>query len=86
MAHYLIELSHGEEECLEALDMIVNLGMHILHHTWWGCGAGVHTGWLDLEVDSERDARGVIPHAIRNQARLVEVQKLTPNQIKNLHK
>ena len=85
MAHYLIELSHSEEECLEALDMIVNLGMHILHHTWWGCGDGVHTGWMDLEVDDERDARGVIPMAIRNQARLVEVQRFTPQQIKDLH-
>ena len=85
MAHYLIELSHSEEECLEALDMVVNLGMHILHHTWWGCGGGVHTGWMDLEVDDEGDALGVIPHAIRNQARLVEVQRFTPKQIKELH-
>ncbi len=85
MAHYLIELSHSEEECLEALDMVVNLGMHILHHTWWGCGAGVHTGWLDLEVGSERDARGVLPPSIRNEARLVEVRRFTPNQIKALH-
>ena len=85
MAHYLIELSHSEEECLQALEMVVRLGMHILHHTWWGCEAGVHTGWLDLEVDSESDARGVIPSPIRNQARLVEVRRYTPNQIRDLH-
>ncbi len=87
MAHYLLEMSHpaNKGDCLNALDMIVSLGMHILHHTWWGCGAGVHTGWLDIEVDSEREARGVIPLPIRNQARVVEVQKFTPNQVKALH-
>ncbi len=85
MAHYIIEISHTERECLDALDMVVRLGMHILHHTWWGCGAGVHTGWLDIEVDSEQDARGVIPPPIRKEARVIEVQKFTPNQVKALH-
>ncbi len=85
MAHYIIELSHSKEECLQALTTIVNLGMHIGHHTWWGCGSGVHTGWLDLEVDSESDARGVIPPAIRSQARLVEVHRFTPEEVRNLH-
>ena len=32
MAHYIIELSHSKEECLQALTTIINLGMHIGHH------------------------------------------------------
>ncbi len=85
MAHYLIELSHTDRECLYALNTIVELGMGILHHSLWGCSVGVHTGWLDLEVDSEQDALGVIPPAIRRQARLVQVQRFTPSQVKALH-
>ena len=85
MAHYLLEISHPDRECLNALDMIVSLGMHILHHTWWGCEVGVHTGWLDIEADSEQDALGVVPPPIRKQVRVVEVQRFTPNQVKALH-
>ena len=85
MPHYQIEISHPDKECLSALNMIVNLGMHMLHHTWWGCESGVHTGWLDIEADSEQDAIGVVPIPLRKDAKVVEVQRFTPNQIKAVH-
>ncbi len=85
MAHYLLEMTHTERECLDALNMVVSLGMHILHHTWWGCEVGVHTGWLDIEVDSEQDALNVVPPPVRKDTRIVEVRKFTPNQVKALH-
>ncbi|MFQ6026894.1 MAG: hypothetical protein ACE5Q6_05190 [Dehalococcoidia bacterium] len=85
MAHYVIEMLHTDQDCLFALDTITELGMGILHHSWWGCGFGVHTGWLDIEVDSEQDALGVIPPEIRKQARIVQVQRLTTGKVKALH-
>ncbi len=85
MAHYLIEISHPAPECLRALDMIVSLGMHILHHTWWGCEVGVHTGWLDIEADSEQDALNVVPPPVRKDTRIVEVRRYTPNQVRAYH-
>ncbi len=85
MAHYQIEISHLDKECLSALNMIVDLGMHILHHTWWGCESGVHTGWLDIEADTEQDAIGVVPTPVRKDAKVVQVRRYTPNQIKALH-
>ena len=49
-----------------------------------GCDEAVHAGWLDIEVDSERDARGVIPPPMRDQARVVEVWRLTANEVMDL--
>ncbi len=85
MTQYLMEVSHTDAECMQGLNTIVEWGMHLLHHTWFGCAVGVHTGWLQLEANTEAEARGVLPPATRSQARVVEVQKLTPDQIKALH-
>ena len=85
MAQYQIEISHTEQECLVAVNTIVTYGMHLLHHVWFGCEAGIHTGWLNIEVDNEREARGVLPSSVRSQARVTKVLKYTPEDIKKLH-
>ena len=85
MAQYQIEVSHTEQGCVSALDTIVTYGMHLLQQAWLGCAVGVHTCWLNLEADSESEARGVLPPSLRNQARVVEVKKFTPEEIKSLH-
>ena len=85
MAQYVIEASHAEPECIRSLNTIVESGMHLLHHTWFGCAVGIHTCWLQLEADSEAEAGGVLPPSIRQHARVVEVQKLTPEAIRALH-
>ena len=85
MAQYLIEATHTDPECIRELNTIVDWGMHLLHHTWFGCAVGVHTCWLQLEADTESEAAGVLPPAMRSKARVIEVQKLTPEQIRDLH-
>ena len=59
--------------------------MHILDYAWFGCDVVVHTCWLQPEVDTEAEARGVLPPQMRAHAQVVEVQKLTPEQIRSLH-
>ena len=49
------------------------------------CDEGVHNGWLDIEVDSEHDVRGVIPPSMRDRARIVEVRRFTANEVRDLH-
>ena len=85
MAQYILEVSHTDPECIAGLNRIVEWGMHLLHYAWFGCAVGVHTCWLQLEVDTEAEARGVLPPSMRSQARVVQVQKLTPDQIRDLH-
>ena len=85
MPQYQLELSHSEQECLTAANMIVSHGMHLMNHTWFGCNAGVHVGWLNLEVDNEREARGMLPPTLRNQARVVEVERFSPVEAQDTH-
>ena len=85
MTTYLMEVPHTDSECIQGLNTIVEWGMHLLHRAWFGCAVGVHTAWLQLEANTEAEARGVLPPATRSKARVVEVQKLTPDQIKTLH-
>lgn len=85
MANYIIEVSHTDPECLQGLKTIEDWGMGLLHHAWFGCAVGIHTSWLQIEVDSEIEALGVFPPVVRKFARVVEVQKLTPDMIRDLH-
>ena len=43
MAQYIIELSHDDPECIQSLNTIVEWGMHVLHHTWFGCAVRVES-------------------------------------------
>ena len=83
MPQYQIEVSHQEtrEDCLRALKEIMTHSTHILSHTWFGCMAGVHSGWVSLEAQSQSEARMVLPSSWRSRASVVEVQKFTPAQI-----
>ena len=85
MAHYHIEFPHADGQCVRAFDFIAKYGLHFLNHTWFGCDAGVHTGWLHVEADNEREARGMLAPLMRDQARIVEVRSYTLQQIKDLH-
>ena len=85
MAHYVIEASHTDPECRAGLVAIGDRGMHLLHKAWFGCAAGVHTAWVELEAGTEAEALGVLPPSTRTKARVVEVQRFTRDELKVLH-
>jgi hypothetical protein len=85
MARYLIESPHTAEECLRALDEVLAQGPELLAKYDFGCGANVHTGWAIVEAASESAARNTIPGFLRSKARVVEVGKFTPEQIRSFH-
>jgi hypothetical protein len=85
MAKYMIESPHTEEECLQALDETLGKGSDLLAKFDWGCMAGEHTGWAIVEAGSESAARNMIPTFVRSRARVVKVDKFTPQQIKSFH-
>jgi hypothetical protein len=47
--------------------------------------SGDHTGWAVVEAGSETAARGMVPVLVRGKARIVEVGKFTPEQIRSFH-
>ena len=84
MARYHVESPHTKEECLSDLDAMAEQP-EMLKKFEWGCMAGDHTGYAVLEAGSEQEARNMLPGAVRARARISEVSKITPEQIKSFH-
>lgn len=85
MARYLIESPHTTEECLRALDEILVRGPGALAKYDFGCMSGDHTGYCIVEAGSESEAKETVPTFLRGKARIVKVDKFTPEQIKTFH-
>ena len=86
MSRYLIELPHEDEHtaCLKALRAIERYGAHLLTEMDWGCKVGTHCGWLIAEVDHRDDAARLVPPEFREEARIIELNKFTREEIRSL--
>ena len=85
MARYLIESPHTGEECLTVLNWILAQGSMLLSKYDFCCMDEDHTGYVIIEAPSREDARRSIPPPIRNKAKIVELQKFTPEEIRSFH-
>src|SRR5262249_10463751 len=85
MARYLVEVPHTKSDCLDALDSVAAFSNSLLDRIDWGCGDGVHTGWLTIEAQDADTARMVLPTNIRHHARAVQVMKFSAEQIQSFH-
>jgi hypothetical protein len=83
MDRYLIESPHQLRECARMLQQLKAMGY--LYHFDWGCKAGVHVGWAIVEAESEAQARMMVPPLVRNQARIVTLNKFSPEEVDLLH-
>jgi len=86
MARFLIEAPHTAAQCLQALDEVLAKGPDTLAKYDWGCMAGDHRGWTTVEAPSESEARNMIPSSQRAKAKIVKVNKFTPQEIASFHK
>jgi hypothetical protein len=85
MARYIIESPHTKEECLRALDEELAKGKDILGKFDYGCRAGDHTAYAIVDANSKDDALKLVPTFLQNKARVVEVDKITPEMIRSFH-
>jgi hypothetical protein len=85
MARYIIQDSHQVEDCLKLLDAFMRAGAHYLTNAEWGCSDGDHTAWIVVDADSDEDARHMVPPVIRSRARIVRLNRFTPEQIRAFH-
>ncbi|MBI2842605.1 MAG: hypothetical protein HYX78_04320 [Armatimonadetes bacterium] len=86
MPHYLIESPHTKEECLKALDEVVEKEPELLDKYEFACMSGEHTGWVTVEANDTEEAKRKVPEFIRGKARVIPVEKLTREQIESFHK
>ena len=85
MEKYFVESKHTPEECLRALDEVLEKGAETLNKFEWGCMAGDHTGYSIVEARSDSDALGIVPVFLRGKARAIKLNKFTPDQIRSFH-
>jgi hypothetical protein len=83
MDRYLIESPHTKEDCSHVLKQVEALGY--LTHFDWGCASGNHTGFVIIEAENEAQARMVVPSMSRRTARVVRLNKFTPEMLKAGH-
>lgn len=83
MDRFLIESPHKKEDCSSVLKQVEALGY--LTHFEWGCASGNHTGFVIIEAESEAQARMVVPSMGRKEARVVKLNKYTPEMLKATH-
>ena len=83
MDHFLIELPHGDERmaCIRALRAIHEYGSHFVTQAHWGCKDGVHSGWMIGECESRAHALFMVPPEMRDDARIVKLDRFTPEEI-----
>jgi hypothetical protein len=83
MDRYLIESPHTKDDCAHVVKQVEALGY--LTHFEWGCASGDHTGFVIIEAENEAQARMVVPSMSRKEARVVKLNKFTPETIKAAH-
>jgi hypothetical protein len=73
MEQFLIEIPHGEQNCLNLMRLLC--AWDDLSNFEWGCQNGVHTCWGVIRADNEAEARLVVPPSMRAEARVVRVNR-----------
>lgn len=83
MARFLIEVPHEAETvaCVRAVQILLRGGSHFLTHADYGCMDGEHKAWIIVEVDSKEEARRILPPLYRPQAKIVQLNWFTLEQI-----
>ena len=83
MARYFIEVPHEAEPeaCIRAVKAFHNTGSHFLSNADWGCYDGDHKAWMILELDSKREALSIIPPGFKSEAKIVQLNKFTLQDI-----
>ena len=83
MRRFLIEVPHEAERvaCARVVEVFLKTGSHFLTHADWGCMDGEHKAWIIAEVESKEEARAILPPALRSQAKIVQLNYFTFQEI-----
>jgi len=79
----MINLPHGDDHdmCVRALQAIQRYGGHLFTNAEWGCKAGVHCGWLVVELENRDAAMQMIPPEFRHVAQVIELNRFTKEEV-----
>jgi hypothetical protein len=77
MARYMIQSSHDptHADCERFKQSIFRAGAHFVANAEWGCADDNHTAWLIVEAENDRDARLIVPPAMRETATVTRLNR-----------
>ena len=86
MARFLIEVPHAREAvaCARVVETFLRTGSHFLTRADWGCMDGEHKAWIIVDVDTKDEARGIVPADFRSQAKIVQLNAFTLQQVEEV--
>ncbi len=87
-ARFLIEVPHeaSMSACIHAVEVFLTTGSHFLSNADWGCQDGEHKAWMVVEADDRDQARGIVPPAFRAQAKIVQLNGFTLDDLANFRR
>lgn len=85
-AKFLIEVPHEASTvaCAKVVDIFLKSGSHFLSRADWGCRDGEHSAWMMVDVDSKDEARRILPPLFRPQAKIVQLNTFTVEEIEDI--
>jgi len=86
MTRFLVEVSHEATKvaCARAVEVFLKTGSHFFTHAAWGCKDGEHKAWIMVEVDRREEARAIVPPAFRSQAKVVQLNAFSMEEIEDI--
>jgi len=83
MARFLIELAHeaNEEACTTAIQTLLSTGSHFLTNAEWGCKDEDHRCWIIVDVNSQQEARTILPPIYRNEAKIIKLIRYSLDEL-----
>ena len=88
MPRFYIEIPHeaSTQACLKAIKVLQETGSHFVTHADYGCMDGDHTARMLIEVDNKEEAEMIVPRAYRTEAKVVQMNSFSVEQIEALIK
>ncbi len=89
MTRYLIQAPHTAEQCEGALIELLREGPSALMQFDFTCAVGEnpqHLAVAVLDLASEEAARQTLPLSLRDNAVIVEVRKIMPEEVRQLQR
>jgi hypothetical protein len=85
MPRYYIEIPHESEKiaCARAVHELLKTGSHFLTNADFSCNDGDHKARIIVEVESKEAARAIIPPEYRHNAKIVQLNKFTVEEMED---
>ena len=82
-SRFLIEVPHEATTvaCARVVDLFLKSGSHFLSRADWGCKDGQHSAWMIVDLGSKDEARRLLPPMLRREARIVQLNSFTVEEI-----